>query len=214
MKKYYVPLLLMLLALPLLYIGCRDRIERDIVGEGYILDSSKFTTPTVPQHCSDGILDSGEMHIDCGGTCPACTNVTPSCNIGTDSIVYYSAPSGYSAPINQISSITASYNTVYSKWEFAGFSSTGDQIYIGIFATNPPDLTRSYSISAMEAIVNVTPWSFGLNIIPLSSGTVYLTKNSNGKYVATVCDGIDYSVWISSQSNYYNFYFTMNITQP
>ncbi len=209
MKKYYVPLMMMLLVLPLIYIGCRDRIERDM--SGYELTNVN-TNPTTPYHCTDGILDSGEVDIDCGGACPACVQVTPSCTIGGDSIIYTTSPSGYGNS-DKISSITVGYNNVSGKFEFSGSCPwTGDNVLIGIVGNNP-SVTHSYSITSAQASVLIYDSWLG-SYVSLSDGTVYVTKNGSGKYMATVCSGIDYSYWISSQSNYYNFYFTMNITQP
>ena len=184
MKKYYIPLMLMLLVLPLIYIGCRDRIERDITGEGY-------TVLAYPLHCYNGTMDSGEVDIDCGGGCKACVQVGPPCTVSSDSCFMSSPTMGnYKWRLNSITTVPS-----FSPYQYEFHAATNNTAYPSIEVDvygQTPTTTSSYNVTQYWSNLDpgyaaVRVWNHNnLEWMACNGGSVYLTQ-TGGKYTVTVC---------------------------
>ncbi len=218
MKKYFIPLVVVLFVIPLLYIGCRDHIERNIKAEGYPLDT---ITPT-PHHCSNGVLDSGETDIDCGGPCKACTATSLPCSVGTNSLVISCdyPGQGYGEGTYPITLTSSSYNSGSGLFEFKGTSTFGT-IWIKLLGSAPLT-THTYTdvdsppTTTGEAYIYLyynggQSHMYGYyQAYPLGlAGTVTVTK-TGGKYAVTLCS----EKWVFYSVNTVVFTISANMTQP
>jgi hypothetical protein len=173
MKK----LIFAVLAISVILVSCRKKDLREVP-----------TLETIGAvHCLNGVLDSNEVGLDCGGPdCGPCTQTTVPCALNSDEIYYLESPSyATKSFINTSSSV--SVNGFYS---YKGYTADGDSL--SILFSEKPDVTQIYG---------------GVyNTFDLESGTVYMQyyqpfpqndykvvgnvyiNYSNGSYTISCCD--------------------------
>jgi hypothetical protein len=156
------------------------------------------TTPT----CFNGMQDSTETGIDCGGPCTACNVIVPTCTPTANTLTVGSSTS---AATGTSCGISGGYFTMSGNYGSGSYT-------IQINAASP-NLTTAYNqqvsgspFYSNDVSVQVTHWSYGT--MYLTSGTVYFSQ-VGGKYVATICNG---SAWSWSMSSSYNV--TGNVSCP
>lgn len=153
------------------------------------LDSNQILAK-YPVTCYNGMHDSSEVGIDCGGPCAPCNVITPSCTPLTNSLKV--GATNYSTTGSSCTASGSEYNMIGS---YSGGSYT---ISLG---NSTPDQSIAYTITTSvpgsnEATVHLNDsWLGGMD---LSTGSVYISLVS-GSYVATICNGSTYS-WVSLQT--------------
>jgi hypothetical protein len=174
----------LLLLITMSFVSCKRKQDiRDL--------ESGETLAQYPVQCYNGIQDSTESGVDCGGPCAPCNVVTPSCTPLANSMKI-----GTSTSTASVSSCGLNGSNYEISGSYSGGSFT---ITLGSAA---PDLSISYSIisssilHANEAEVYVNDSWYG-SLSP-NSGTLYMTKTGN-KYTAIICGASAYS-WVTSQS--------------
>jgi|GEM_PF-2487255 len=180
MKKIFI-----ISIITLFVVGCkREQTPRE-------LSKSEPLVKAIPQ-CYNGMLDTNEIGVDCGGPCPTCTIVAPSCTAAPNSLVIGTYTS---------SATNTNCYEIGGNYKMTGTYSNGTYtIYIG--GPTPNIAFGSYyyiqntsSAGGNNALVDFNDAAYGA--LSLSSGKIYMSQTS-GVYHATICDGVAYSSVYSS----------------
>ena len=190
--------LILLCLLTIVVFACRKKELRDV----YTLESLGAI------HCLNGIMDSTELGIDCGGECNSCVQLTSPCSLTDNSIEIAISFLGTES-VNITSTELIIQNGFYS---FKAITDNGSD-YLSIVFSSKPEITKKYigtfestSISSEEVFVKYYSNSSGDKI---GSGDVYVNYVNN-VYVLSSCD-YSFHVWGSSaSSNNQNFNITFN----
>jgi hypothetical protein len=193
-KPLFVVLTIAFMVPLIILIGCRDKTLRSL---------TDYSLSTSPYHCFDGVVDSGEVDIDCGGTCPVCNQLTAPCSIGADSMDVVSTGNYLLTGVN-CGTVNSGGNIYY---EFSGTCSFGTLV---VDVEGPvPSITTGYTVSSdmiTGGVANVYVNSLSYNNMQAPSGTVTVNW-VNGKYSVTCCN-----IAIHSYVGYgYDFVFNAKI---
>ncbi len=153
MKKslsLYFGLLFCISSCTIIFYGCKKK--------------EKETEIILPDHCSDGIINDGELDTDCGGSCPACAAIIPPCS-NTNNVAKLA---GF--PDLVITYVTCQIQ--YGNFTMVGNSSNGDIIITLSGAT--PTVDRAYSFV-----------SGGGSIMAEGQAHVQMSKGFSGSFYAS-----------------------------
>lgn len=163
----------------------------------------------MPAHCSDGLLNNGELDVDCGGECNDCTTLESPCNPDSNKIVLDSSlvipfPNGtytYSSIFTSANTgyyeVEATNNTMYAYVRWYGGRPTQQRVYL---------LGGTYYLNGFynEGQANIRLWHQTTgNKAVSSSGKLYVKPLLNGKLLITFCD-VRFVSEISTSTVVYN----------
>lgn len=168
-----------------------------------------LANPEPPAHCSDGILNNGELDIDCGGECNSCATLESPCNPDTNEVVLDSSlvipfPNG-----------TFTYSSIFgdqdgSNYEIICYNNTME-VDIKMYGSRPT-VQRVYLLGGTyylnniysEGHANVRLWHQTTgNKAVSTSGKLYVKPLANGGLMLTFCDA-KFNSEVSPQTVVYN----------
>lgn len=166
LRPFYL-LVLLITTCTIFFYSCKKKENTDTPVE------------VTPSHCSNGIIDQGELDTDCGGQCTPCAAIVAPC----ESILINNIVKLYSFPDMSITFVTA--GMVSGNYTIVGNSSNGD-ITITLSGA-APTVDRAYYF------VNGTgPSSIlaeGQANIQMSKGAAGSFYPSGGKLYASIKNG-------------------------
>ena len=165
------------MALVLIFISCRKKIEREY-------DS---VAEAGPLHCQDGLFNEDELGTDCGGVeCSECVENPAPC-LNTNNKIYL-----FLGPVAQTKSVTSTEVTENSgTYTYTAYTGGGTLNYLRLTFSGKPNVLTTYSggtettfLELDEVHVIYSDYSNGDRI---GSGDVYVNY-INGVYNMASCD--------------------------
>lgn len=177
-------------------------MKKFLLASAYMLCALTFTTctdedlasPEPPAHCSDGLLNNGELDVDCGGECNSCATLEAPCSPDTNEITLDSSlvipfPNGtytYNYSSGSASTgyyeVTATNNTMYAYIKWWGGRPTEQRVYL---------LGGTYYLNSFytegQANIRLVHQTTGNKAISVN-GKLYVKPLPDGKLLLTFCD--------------------------
>jgi hypothetical protein len=151
------------------------------------------TLAEFPFHCYNGMLDSDELGIDCGGPCKQCITAVPACTQVANRLTL--GASNYTLTNSNCGNL---YDA--NSYDFRG-SYAGGTFTVRV-SGSLPDVSKSYPVNsnvspnANEAYSLISSGNYGN--MTSTTGTVFVSQSA-GKYTVTLCSASYYS-FVNSQS--------------
>ena len=136
----------------LVYYGCKKKEETP--------------PPQVPAHCSDGIIDQGELDTDCGGECSACAAITAPCT-----------PTSNTASLSGSPTLNITYVSClmdHGNYVMTGNSSNGDIV-----------ITLSGAMPTVDRAYFFKPGAGPSTILDEGQATIQMCKGFAGCFYAS-----------------------------